>query len=168
MCPSHPLSDEECKFQRLVPIESRVAAGLVIVREVVLSHLLDVASDAFGDVLARHLQMHSPGVGSHLGVNVEEGAELVPNPVERTSLVAVGSFDGVSVNRVRHPKHSSALALHRSNKVRQPFSELLGAHAYDDNHPAGNVVGVNRVEDLQQLLRSGLVADLHSYRVVDA
>src|SRR5690606_41736537 len=58
-------SHEEGQLERLAGIEARIAIGVVPVRERGLGDRRD-AADAFGDVVAGHLDMHAPRIGAHL------------------------------------------------------------------------------------------------------
>src|ERR1700747_3129705 len=73
--------DEEGKLERLAGIETRIAMGVVAVGERLLRHRLG-AADAFGDVLARHLDMDAAGMGALGLMGGEEGAHLGEHPVE--------------------------------------------------------------------------------------
>mmetsp|Transcript_6119 Transcript_6119/g.8554 ORF Transcript_6119/g.8554 Transcript_6119/m.8554 type:complete len:406 (-) Transcript_6119:368-1585(-) len=161
----HPLRDQEGQLQRLVPVESRVAGGLVAPAEVLHQHLVHVAPDAFRHVLSRHLQVHAARVSAHLGMHVEEGPQLVPYPLKGSRLVSVVRLDGVAVHRVRAPQHRPPLPLHGPDELGQVLPQLLGPHPDDHHHPARDVVRVHRREQLQQLLRTGLVRHLDAHRI---
>eukprot|EP00968_Pinguiococcus_pyrenoidosus_P002911 scaffold170_cov281-Pinguiococcus_pyrenoidosus.AAC.13 len=98
-------------------------------------------------------------------MDVEEGTQLRADPVEGPRLVAALRLEGVSMHRIAHPEHLLPLALHGTDQARKVLPKLLGTHAHDDGEPAGDVVGVERVDDLQQLVLGALVADLHAERV---
>ncbi len=55
------LRHQEGQFERLVCVQARVAVGVVAVARVVLDQRPG-AAEAFGDVLARHLQVHAARV----------------------------------------------------------------------------------------------------------
>ena len=94
------------------------------------------AADAFGDVLAGHLDMHAAGMGALGVVDGEEAAHLGQDAVERPGLVAGRRLDRVAVHRVARPDHLAALALHRADQRRQLRLDLVGAHAGDQGQAA--------------------------------
>src|SRR4051812_16616347 len=91
------LGHEESKLEGLAGVEARVAIGVVAVRQSCLGDCRETA-DAFGDIVAGHLDMNAAGIGPHLAVNLEEVLHLAQDAVERTGLEACGSLDGVAVH----------------------------------------------------------------------
>ena len=68
----------------MVGVETRIAVGVVAAREVILGQAW--APEAFGDVLAGHLQMDAAGVDARGLGTVDEGAQLGENALERRVL----------------------------------------------------------------------------------
>ena len=58
------------------------------------------AADAFGDVLAGHLQMYAAGMGAFGLVDGEERLHFRQHPVERPGLVARVRGDGVAMHGI--------------------------------------------------------------------
>src|SRR5215475_4297309 len=87
------VGEQEREFERLAGIQSRVAARLVAVAQMDVGDLL-CAAGAFGDVLARHLEMHAAGMRAFRAVDLEEGLELLHHAVERTGLDPGRGLDG--------------------------------------------------------------------------
>ena len=81
------LGDQEGELERLAGVEPRVAMGVVAVGERGFGDRLG-AADAFGDVLAGHLEMHAAGIAALGRVDREEAAHLVEDAVEGARLVA--------------------------------------------------------------------------------
>ena len=99
------------------------------------------AADAFGDILAGHLEMHAAGMGPFRLMDGEEAQHLCKDFVDVPGLVAAGRFDGVAVHRIASPHHLASLALHRPNQGRKPRLHLVRAHAANEGQPAGFILG---------------------------
>src|SRR5882672_8319503 len=69
------LGQQESQFERLAGVEAGVAVGVVAVAQLVVGDGLG-AADAFGDVLAGHLEMHAAGIGAFRLVHSEERLHL--------------------------------------------------------------------------------------------
>mmetsp|Transcript_20286 Transcript_20286/g.29335 ORF Transcript_20286/g.29335 Transcript_20286/m.29335 type:complete len:326 (-) Transcript_20286:429-1406(-) len=107
-------------------------------------------------------------MAAHLCMDVEECPKLVTDLLKLACLVPVGGLDGVAVHGVADPEHVAALALHRADQGGQVFAQLLGTHAHNDGHFPGDVVGVQHVQQVQQLRLSALVGDFHAQRITNA
>src|SRR5262249_22243617 len=79
--------DQERQVDRLFGVQAGIADRVVAVVEVLVRDGARPA-DAFGDVLARHLQMHAAGMGALGRVDREEALHLRQDAVERPRLVA--------------------------------------------------------------------------------
>mmetsp|Transcript_16389 Transcript_16389/g.27547 ORF Transcript_16389/g.27547 Transcript_16389/m.27547 type:complete len:440 (-) Transcript_16389:93-1412(-) len=101
-------------------------------------------------------------------MHVEEGAQLVADAVELPRLVPALRLDGVGVHGVALPHHNLAGFLHRLDQLREVHSQLLGAHAHNDHDLASSVLGVDRLDELDELAGVALVADLDADGVFDA
>src|SRR6185295_17966969 len=77
--------NQESKLKRLAGIESRVAMGVVPVREILFGNRLR-APEAFGDILACHLEMDAAGVRAFGPMDIEEGLHLLEDTIERAGL----------------------------------------------------------------------------------
>lgn len=111
------ISHQEGKFDGLAGVEARIA-----VREVALFQIthgdIHEAPGALGDVLSRHLQVHTTRMSAHLLVHLEERHDLVANSFERSRLESVIRLDGVPVHRIGHPKNVETRLLNSANKAR--------------------------------------------------
>src|ERR1700694_5364193 len=91
--------DQEGHVDRLLGIEPGIADRVIPVVEVLVGDGAR-AADAFGHVLAGHLQMDAAGMRALRRVDGEERLHLRQDAVERPGLVARGRGDGVAVHRV--------------------------------------------------------------------
>src|SRR5947209_16244787 len=76
---------EESKLKRLVGIQSGIAMRVVAPRQILFRDRLR-AAQAFGDILARHFEMHAAGVRAFGAMNLEEGFHLFEDALERACL----------------------------------------------------------------------------------
>src|SRR3546814_2855417 len=102
------------------------------------------------------------------GVDVERLLDLAADVAEAAGLVAVARRLGVAVHRVADPQYAAAVAPDRVEQRRQPVRDVRGAHAVDQAQPAGLVVGVEHVDQRQQLVWRHRRPDLHRDRIADA
>src|ERR1700710_1357896 len=94
--------DEEGELERLLRIQPRIAESLIPATEIGLRQAMG-AADAFGDVLARHLDMRAARPGAFRRMRFEEAAHLAQDGVEAAGLSAMAGGDGVAVHRVADP-----------------------------------------------------------------
>ena len=107
-------------------------------------------------------------MGAFGGMDREEGLHLGQDAVEGPRLVTGCRGDGVAVHGIAGPDHHPALALDGADHVRQVLADLVGAEAADQRQPARLVVGVEHVDQLQQLVGLQRRAALQPDRVLDA
>src|SRR5690606_954921 len=103
------VGDQERQLDRLIGIEARVAMGVVAVLQLLVADGARAAG-AFGDVLARHLDVNAARMRSFGAVHLEEALHLLEDAVERARLVA-GGGDGVAVHRIAGPDDLAAFLL---------------------------------------------------------
>ena len=115
-----PSRDQESQFQRLAGIEPRIAGGLVAVVQVDFLQALR-AAQAFGDVLAGHLEMHAAGMGAFGAMDGEEAAHFFQDAVDRAGLVARLQLDGVAVHGIARPHHLRRLRASRRGPAAAAF-----------------------------------------------
>src|SRR5690348_13124267 len=161
------LGNQERHVDRLLGVETGIADRVVAVVEVLVGDRAR-AADAFGDVLAGHLQMHAAGMGALGMVDGEEGLHLRQHAVERPCLVARGRGDGVAMHGIARPHHDLALALHGADQAGQMVGDLVGAETVDQGQPARLVVGIEHVDQLEQLVGLERRAAFQPDRVSDA
>src|SRR6185437_14322999 len=159
--------NQERHVDRLLGVQTRIADGVIAVVEILVRDRAR-AADAFGDVLAGHLQMNAAGMRSLRAVDRKEALHLRQDAVERPRLVARGRGDGIAVHGIARPHHDAALALHRADQDRQVVGDLVGAEAVDQRQPARLVVGIEHVDQLEQLVRLQRRAAFQTDRVLDA
>ena len=126
------------------------------------------AADAFGDILAGHLQMHAAGVDPLGFGDLDEASHLRQDAVEGPGLVAIGGLQGVAVHRVDRPDNLAAALAGGFHQPRQSGGDLVGAEAAIERQAARLVIGVEGVDQGQQLLRLDRRADLDADRVLHA
>src|SRR5690242_10614986 len=78
--------DQKSHIDRLFGVEAGITDRVIAVIEVLVGDGAR-ATDAFGDVLPGHFQMHAAGVGAFGGMDGEERLHLRQHPVERAGLV---------------------------------------------------------------------------------
>src|SRR6266545_4308330 len=101
------------------------------------------------------LDVQPARVGTHLAVHLEVPEHLVDDPVEVAGLVPVGRLDRVAVHRVALPDHVVPGRGHLLHDRRQHVAYLMVAHPADQGEPAGDVVRVELLAQLQRELRRG-------------
>src|SRR6185369_11489074 len=89
------LGDQESQLECMAGIEARIAMRVVAIGQADIADRLGAAG-AFGDVLARHLEMHAAGMRAFGTMRREEGAHLAKHAVERPRLVAGRRLDRVA------------------------------------------------------------------------
>src|SRR6185369_11976034 len=94
------------------------------------------ATDAFGDVLARELDVHAAQARAEPGVQLERLLELADDLVEAARLDALRRGFGVAVHRVADPEHGAAGLAHRVDERGQLVLHLVGTHAMDERDAA--------------------------------
>ena len=101
-------------------------------------------------------------------MDLEEPAHLVHHVVEVTRLVAAGRLGRIAVHRVAAPHDRSwaARVLDGRDDAGQPVADHARTHPGDDREPPGDVVGVERLAQLDRLGRVGRRPELHADRVV--
>ena len=131
------------------------------------------AAGAFGDVLARHLEMHAAGIDRFAAADGEERADFGGDALGRPRLVAARGLDRVAVHRVADPQHAPALALDGADQRRQRRLDLVGAEAADQRQPPRLRVGIERVDQADEVVgldrRAAFEADrvLHPAAIFD-
>ena len=93
------LSDQKRQFQRLIRIHPRIAVGVVTVRQAIFGNRTG-AADAFGNVLAGHLDMNPARVRALGLMHLEELLHLAEDLGKVASFVAAAGLDGIPVHRV--------------------------------------------------------------------
>mmetsp|Transcript_5056 Transcript_5056/g.14650 ORF Transcript_5056/g.14650 Transcript_5056/m.14650 type:complete len:300 (+) Transcript_5056:239-1138(+) len=121
-----------------------------------------VPTQTLRDVLSGHLEVDTTGVASTFAMHVEESNNFFTNGVEAACLESVLCLESVSVNRVTHPNNIFVLGLNGLDDGRQLCSDSLRGHSRDEGDTARDVVGVESVQNLENVLGTGLVADFHS------
>src|SRR5471030_2676779 len=96
------LSEQEGELKSLAGVEARIALRLVALVQV-LDGDVGRATDALGDLLAGHLEMHAARMRSLGAVHGEEVLHLAQNVVEVAGLAAVRCGNGVAVHRIARP-----------------------------------------------------------------
>src|SRR6516162_9336033 len=165
--PLEQLRDQERHVDRLLGIETGIADRVITVVEILVGNRACPAN-AFGDVLAGHLQMHPAGIGALRRVDRKEAPHLRQDAVERPGLVASGRGDGIAVHRIARPHHDPSLAFHRAKQSRQLFGDLVGAEPGNQRQPSRLVVGIEQVDQLDQLVRLHRRAAFQADRILDA
>src|SRR5262245_25180066 len=159
--------DQEGHVDGLFGIETRVAGRVVAIAQVFMRDGARAAK-TLGDVLPGHFEMNAASVGAFGGVHAEEGLHLGKDAVERPRLVAGVGSDGVAVHGIARPYHRAALALDGAHHARQMLADLFAAEARDQRQPARLVVGIENVDQLEQLVRLQRRATFQADRVLDA
>src|SRR5215213_3274203 len=159
--------DQESHVDRLLCIQPGIAYRVIAIVEILVGNGAR-AADAFGHILAGHLQMNATGMSALGGVNGEERLHLRQNAVERPGLVSVAGADGVAVHRIAGPHHDAAFALHRADQLRQMIADLVRSEPVDQRQASRLIVGVEHVDQPQQFLRLQRGAAFQSDRILDA
>src|SRR6478672_6444342 len=159
--------NQEGHVDRLFGVETGIADRVIAVVEVLVGDGAG-AADAFGDVLPGHFQMHAAGMGALGGMDGEERLHFREHAVERPGLVARGRGDGVAVHRVAGPDDDAPFPLHGADQRRQMVADLIRAEAVDQRQPAGLIVGIEDVDQLQEFVRLQRWAAFQADRVLDA
>src|SRR6516225_7361813 len=107
------------------------------------------SSGAFGDVLARHFQMHAAGMRPFGAMNGKERLDLGEDAIAR-------------------PQHHLALALHGADHPRQLVGDLVRAEAHDQREPARLVLRIEDVDQSQHLVDLARRTAFQAERVADA
>src|SRR6266702_3266286 len=161
------LRDQESHVDRLLGIEAGIADRVIAIAEILMGDGAR-AADTFGDVLPGHFQMDAAGIGALRRMDGEERLHFRQDPVERTGLVAAVRRDGVAMHGIAGPYHCPALALHGADQLRQVIANFIRAEAVDQRQPAGLVVRIEHVDQLQQLVRLERGTAFQSDRIPDA
>src|SRR6266700_2192084 len=159
--------DQERHVDRLFGVQPRIADRVIAVVEALIGDRAR-AADAFRDVLTRHFQVDAAGMRALRRVNGEERLDLRQDAVERPRLVAARRTDGVAVHRIARPDHDAPLALDAADQTRQMIADLVGAEAVDQRQPARLVIGIEHVDQPQQLVAFERWAAFQADRVPDA
>src|SRR4030088_424573 len=159
--------DQESHVDRLFGIEAGIADRVIAIVEILIGNGAP-AADAFGYVLAGHLEMDAAGVGTFRRVDGEERLHLRQDPVERTGLVAAGRADGVAVHRIARPDDRVTFALHSADQLRQMIADLVRTEAVDQREASGLIVRIEHVDQPQQFIGLERGTALQSDRILDA
>lgn len=165
---SHSFSDKEREFEGLVSVQARVAVRVVAEVQIFLADFSNVSSSALSDILASHLQVDAAWVCAHLRMHIEERSELVSYSLEWSGFEAVAALHGVAVHGIRDPQHCATFSLYGSDQLGEICTEFFRTHSDYDSNSAWDVVGVDSVDDADELFGSALVGDLHANGIVDA
>ena len=130
--------------------------GVVAVGQVALGDR-PRAADAFGDVLAGHLEVDAAGIDALGLCDLDEALHLGQDAVERPGLVAVAGGERVAVHRVDGPDHLAALACDGAHQRRQALSILSAPKRPIERQPARLVVGVEQRRSGAAARRLGMV-----------
>src|SRR5215203_1465157 len=160
------LGDEERQLEALLVVEPGVADRLVAQVEVGVEDLLRPA-DALGDVVARELDVDAAGHGAERAVHLEEPLDLLDDVVEVAGLVARGRLVGVAVHGVAHPRHRGPRGGDLLDDGRQRLTDVAGTHPRDEGQPAGLAIGVDLVDDAQEVVGVGVRRHLDPHGVAD-
>src|SRR3979411_3066683 len=159
--------DQESHVDRLLGIEAGIADRVIAIVEILIGDGAR-AADAFGDVLAGHLEMDAAGVGTFRRLDSEERLHLRQDPVERTGLVAAGRADCIAVHRIARPDDRMTFALHSADQLRQMIADLVRTEAVDQREASGLIVRIEHVDQPQQFIRLERGTALQSARILDA
>src|SRR5690242_4324063 len=161
------LGNQEGHVDGLFGIEARVANRVVAVAEILMRDGAR-AANAFGDVLPGHFQVNAAGVGPFGRMHAEEGLHLGQDAVEWPRLVAGIGRDRVAVHGIARPYHRAALALNGADHTGQMLADLLVAEARDQGQPARLVVGIEHIDQFQELVGLQRWAAFEADRIFDA
>src|SRR6185437_2380031 len=159
--------DQKGHVDRLLGIETRIADRVIAVVEVFVRQGAR-AADAFGDVLAGHLEMNAAGMTAFRGVDRKEAAHFRDDAVEGARLATRGRGDGIAVHRIARPDHHAPFPLNRADQARQVIADLVGAKAVDQRQPARLVVRIEHVDQLEQFVRLERGPAFQPDRIFDA
>src|SRR3981081_4686611 len=159
--------DQESHVDRLLGIEPGIADRVIAIVEILIGDGAR-AADAFGYVLAGHLEMDAAGVGTFRRVDGEERLHLRQDPVERTGLVAAGRADCIAVHRIARPDDRMTFALHSADQLRHMIADLVRTEAGDQREASGLIVRIEHVDQPQQFIRLERGTALQSDRILDA
>src|SRR5450432_1570849 len=109
--------DQESHVDRLLGVETGIAHRVIAIAQILIGDGAR-AADAFGDVLAGHLQMDAAGMGALGRMDGEERLHFRQNAVERAGLVAAVGGDGVAMHRIARPHHHMTFTLHGADQLR--------------------------------------------------
>lgn len=90
---------QESKFQGLARIQARIAMRVITVRQALLRNVHRTAG-AFGDVLARHLDMDAPTMRPFGPVDGEETTHLCKDSLKRPRFVTICRLHDIAVHRI--------------------------------------------------------------------
>src|ERR687898_2183322 len=133
---AYQLGDPEGQVERLAGVQPRVAHRVVSVLEVVTENFLG-AAETLGDVLARELDVHTPGPDVSGVAGGEETAQLAHDVLEAPCLVTAVVHESVPVHRVARPHDRMPGHAHRAQKRRKPLLDAVGAHAAVQDETTG-------------------------------
>src|SRR6185437_5164849 len=106
------------KLERLARIEARSAMRMIAIAERRFGDRLR-AADAFGDVLAGHLEMDAARIAAFGRMDGEEAFDLAQDLIDQPRLVAGGRGDGVAMHGIAAPENLAPGLLHRADQGRQ-------------------------------------------------
>src|ERR1700733_8757514 len=160
------IGEQECEVERLLGVEPGIAHRVVAVVEILIADRTR-PTGAFGDILPRHFQMYATGIGAFSGMHLEKRPHLLEDLIERPRLVPGHRGNSVAVHGVARPHNVAALAFNRAHKARQMLGGLVGAHAANQRQAAGLIVGIEDVDELEQLIRLLRRTSLQAERISD-
>src|SRR3984893_15975128 len=159
--------DQESHVDRLLGVEAGGADRVIAIAEVFMGDGAR-ATDALGDVLPGHLQMHAAGIAALRRVDGEERLHLRQDPVERTGLVAAVRRDGVAMHGIARPHHHPAFALHGANQLWQMIADLVRTETIYQRQASECRYWFEHVDQPQQLVRLERGTAFQSDRIFDA
>jgi hypothetical protein len=160
------VSDPEGQVQGLGAVETRIARRLVTVAQIALGDVV-TAAGALGDIVAGELDVDAAGIGAKCAVHLEEPGDLVQYVVEVPGLAAVGRFHGVAVHRIAYPDHRGPAGGHLLHQRGQRLPDPVRTHPGGQGEPTRLLIRVQRVDQLEHVLRGGVRADLDGDGIAD-
>src|SRR5581483_1325845 len=157
----------ERQIERLARIEAGVTSRGVAGTEIAFDDLL-CAAEAFGDVVAGELHVHTTGPRPLFAVHREEGAQLGEDDIKTPRLSPTFAGERVAVHRIADPDHGMALGFDCPQDRRQQLADPLRSETGDEGQATRQATGVQPFAQSQGLLGGTGRADLAADGVVYA
>ena len=93
-------------------------------------------------------------------MHLEEATNLIDNIVKPTRLVTGRRLERVAVHGIADPRHHSLRGAHLLHDRGQSVANFAGTHPRDERQPARLAVGVELVDQAQEVVRVGFGAHL--------
>jgi len=158
---------EEHQFEGLVSVEPGVAVRFVASFQVFIGEF-EHSADAFRHVLSGEFEVYATGVSAVRFVHGEELLDFTEHVFEVARLISGGGAFGVSVARVAHPDDVMTRLAHGLDHPREVIGDFTSADARDECDSAGNIFGVEDIEQLEEVVRGEGRAAFHADRVGDS